>query len=119
MVGVKAVMLDVSPELLAHRRLTGIDRRDEMWEGVLHMAPAPNREHQRILDELIMFLGPLIKQQARGTLQSGINVFGEASPKENYRIPDMSFVARGHESVLADDGTRGGGPRARSDRDRP
>ena len=112
MVLVKAVMLDVSPEVLAHRKLTGVDRWDEMWEGVLHMAPAPNREHQRILDDLIIFLGPLIKQRNRGTLQSGINVFDEASPKENYRIPDLSFVARGHESVLAEDGTRGGGPDA-------
>lgn len=109
---VKAVMLDVSPELLAHRKLTGIDRRDEMWEGVLHMAPAPNREHQRILDELIAFLLPLLKRRGRGLLQSGINVFDEACPKENYRIPDLSFVAAGHESVLADDGTRGGGPDA-------
>jgi Uma2 family endonuclease len=108
----KAVILDVSPELLAHRKLTGIDRWDEMWEGVLHMAPAPNREHQRILDELIAFLLPLLKRRRRGLLQSGINVFDEACPKENYRIPDLSFVAYGHESILADDGTRGGGPDA-------
>ena len=112
MIGVKAVTLDVSPELLAHRRLTGIDRWDEMWEGVLHMAPAPTREHQRILDELIAFLLPLVKRGGRGTLHSGINVFDEASPKLNYRIPDLSFVARGNESVLAEDGTRGGGPDA-------
>lgn len=112
MMGVKAVMLDVSPEELAHRKLTGVDRWDEMWEGVLHMAPAPNREHQRILDDLIIFLKPLLKKQGRGTLQSGINVFDEASPKENYRIPDLTFVAAGRESVLAEDGTRGGGPDA-------
>jgi Uma2 family endonuclease len=112
MVHVKAVIVDVSPELLAHRKLTGIDRRDEMWEGVLHMAPAPNREHQRILDELIAFLLPLVKRAGTGTLHSGINVFDEASPKENYRIPDLSFVARANESVLAEDGTRGGGPDA-------
>jgi len=56
MTPMKAVMLDVSPEVLAHRKLTGVDRWDEMWEGVLHMAPAPNREHQRILGELIAFL---------------------------------------------------------------
>ena len=109
---VKAVMLDVSPEELARRKLTGVDRWDEMWEGVLHMAPAPNREHQRILDDLIVFLRPLLKKQGRGTLQSGINVFDEASPKENYRIPDLTFVAAGHDSVLAADGTRGGGPDA-------
>lgn len=49
----KAVILHVSDEDLAHRRLTGVDRFDEMWEGVLHMAPAPMYEHQRIVDELL------------------------------------------------------------------
>lgn len=109
---VKAVMLDVSPEELARRKLTGVDRRDEMWEGVLHMAPAPSREHQRILDDLIIFLRPLLKKRGRGTLQSGINVFDEVSPRENYRIPDLTFVASGRESVLAEDGIRAGGPDA-------
>jgi len=108
----KAVVLEVNPEELAHRNLTGIDRCDEMWEGVLHMPPAPNREHQRILDRLIVFLLPLLERKKRGTLQSGINVFDEDSPKQNYRIPDASFVAAGHEAVLAEDGTRGGGPDA-------
>lgn len=109
---VKAVMLDVSPEELARRKLTGVDRWDEMWEGVLHMAPAPSRAHQRILGELIAFLLPLLKRDRRGTLHSGINVFDEASPRENYRIPDLTFVAANRESVLAEDGIRGGGPDA-------
>lgn len=106
----KAVVLDVSPQELAHRKLTGIDRWDEMWEGVLHMSPAPTDEHQRILDELIMFLGPLLKRTQRAILRSGVSVFDEASPKEDYRIPDISFVAPERRSILARDGVRGGGP---------
>ncbi len=27
-----------------------------MWEGVLHMPPAPSREHQRIGTQLVIFL---------------------------------------------------------------
>jgi len=106
----KAVVLDVSPQELAHRKLTGIDRWDEMWEGVLHMSPAPTDEHQRILDELIMFLGPLLKRTGRAILRSGVNVFDEASPKENYRIPDITFVVPERRAILARDGVRGGGP---------
>jgi Uma2 family endonuclease len=109
---VKAVMLDVDPALLEQRRRLGLDRRDEMWEGVLHMVPAPANEHQRILDELIMFLGPLLKGAGRGVLRSGINVFDEASPSESYRIPDLTFVAAGREALFAADGIRGGGPDA-------
>lgn len=108
----RGVLLEVNPEELARRKLTGIDRRDEMWEGVLHMPPAPNREHQRILDKLIVFLMPLLERTGRGTIQSGINVFDDASPKENYRVPDATFVVAGRESVLSEDGVRGGGPDA-------
>ena len=42
----KAVMANVPEHILAWRRRTGADQWDEMWEGVLHMAPSPNRDHQ-------------------------------------------------------------------------
>jgi hypothetical protein len=109
---VKAVAPDVSQAELARRKLTGIDRWDEMWEGVLHMAPAPYEEHQRLLGELLVFLLPLLRERGRGTLRAGINVFRESSPLEDYRIPDLTFVARGREAILAKDGVRGGGPDA-------
>jgi Uma2 family endonuclease len=83
-----------------------------MWEGVLHTAPAPAFEHQRILGELLVFLHPLVRARGSGTLVTGINVFDEVSLAENYRIPDLTFVAAGREAVLAADGTRGGGPDA-------
>ena len=108
----KAVILQVNDEDLARRRLTGIDRFDEMWEGVLHMAPAPMYEHQRIVAELDRFLGPLCKHHRRGVLAVQINVFNEAPVEPDYRIPDLTFIAAGHEHVLARDGTRGGGPDA-------
>ncbi|HEY6548861.1 MAG TPA: Uma2 family endonuclease, partial [Vicinamibacteria bacterium] len=101
----KAVILDVSPAVLARRKTTGEDRWDEMWEGVLHMSPAPAYEHQRIIVELLVFLVPLLKRAARGEVVSGINVF---RADDNYRIPDLCFVARGREDVLAEDGARGG-----------
>jgi len=109
---VKAVILEVSDEELARRRLTGVDRFDEMWEGVLHMAPAPLYEHQRIVAEIDRFVGPLCKRHGRGVLAIQINVFNEASAEPDYRIPDLTFIAAGRVDVLARDGTRGGGPDA-------
>lgn len=108
----KAVVLRVTDEELAKRRLTGIDRFDEMWEGVLHMAPAPAYEHQRIVMAIVEFLGPLCRQRERGVLAIAINVFNEASKEPDYRIPDFSFVAQGRQHILARDGIRGGGPDA-------
>ena len=49
----RAVLVHVTQEQLADRRAKGLDRWDEMWEGVLHMTPAPSVEHQRILARLI------------------------------------------------------------------
>lgn len=112
MLPMKAVLLEVSDAELARRRRSGMDRWDEVWEGVLHIAPAPTDEHQRILDELIEVLRPLLRKSGRGILRSGINIFDEASPKENYRIPDLTFVRASRTAVMKADGIRGGPPDA-------
>jgi Uma2 family endonuclease len=109
MVRMRAVLSYISDEELARRKAWGLDRRDEMWEGVLHMTPAPNVEHQRILDELSFFVIGRLKVTARGTLRSGINIF---RGDKDYRIPDLTFIAAGRESILAEDGVRGEGPDA-------
>jgi Uma2 family endonuclease len=105
----RAVIVHVTDEELAHRRRTGLDRWDEMWDGVLHMTPAPSLEHQRVLDRLIEFLGPLMRNSGRGQLVSGINVFRES---KDYRIPDLTFVTRERAHIFHSDGTRNGGPDA-------
>lgn len=105
----RGVLTHVTDEELAFRRTRGLDRWDEMWEGVLHMPPAPRVEHQRILDELISFLVPLLRRDGRGRLFSGINVF---RADDDYRIPDVTFVAAANEAIVQEDGTRGGGPDA-------
>jgi len=106
----RAVHSRISGAELEWRKKTGIDRWDEMWDGVLHMTPAPNVEHHRMLDEMIEFLKPLLRTTSRGRLISGVNVFG--ANDENYRIPDLTFAAAGREHVFAKDGVRDNGPDA-------
>lgn len=108
----RAVLLEVREDELAHRRRRGLDRHDEMWEGVLHMAPAPTYEHQRMVDRLLLFLVPLLERTGGGVLVSGINVFSDKSRAEDYRIPDLTFVAAGREALLCEEGVRGGAPDA-------
>jgi Uma2 family endonuclease len=108
----KAIVLHVTDEELAERRRRGLDRFDEMWEGVLHMAPAPAYEHQRIVSEIHLFIGSLGNRQQRGVLAIGINLFNEASAVPDYRIPDFTFIAAGRERLIARDGVRGGAPDA-------
>jgi Uma2 family endonuclease len=103
---------DVTDEELARRKTTGIDRWDEMWDGVWHMTPAPTLEHQRVVDEILLFLKPLLKAQGRGFLVASINVLQHTDGWTNYRIPDLTFVATGREQILHEDGVRAAGPDA-------
>jgi Uma2 family endonuclease len=106
------VVLHVTDEELAERQRRGLDHFDEMWEGILHMAPAPAYERQRIVMGIARFLGALCERQGRGVLALAINVFNETSAAQDHRIPAFSFIAAGREGLLARDGTRGGGPDA-------
>jgi Uma2 family endonuclease len=108
----KALILKLSDEELARRRLTGIDRYDEMWEGVLHMPPAPAYEHQRLVSAIDRFLGLLCERRERGVLAPAVNVFNKAAANPDYRIPDLTFVATSRRDIIARDGIRGGGPDA-------
>jgi Uma2 family endonuclease len=83
---------DIAPDFVTLRKRTGIDKFDEMWEGVLHMAPAPSRSHQDFHFGLLTWL------RSHWALPCGNRVHGEvnvASPggwPENFRIPDLVLL---------------------------
>lgn len=70
--------------LLERRRRSGADVHDEVWEGVLHMAPAPSGAHDDLQQQLAELLGP--PGRAAGMLPTvgGFNV-GE---EDDFRVPD-------------------------------
>jgi Uma2 family endonuclease len=76
------------PELEAlreSRRRSGIDRLDEVWEGVLHMVRAPNDAHADIGQQLAILLdGPA---RAAGLFPT-IQEFNVGDSVEDYRVPD-------------------------------
>jgi len=71
--------------LIERRRRSGIDRLDEMWEGVLHMVPAPSGEHARIAQQLAELLGPLARQAG---LVPALSEFNLGEDERDYRVPD-------------------------------
>lgn len=95
-------MLDVPPDLLAERRRLGLDHRDEMWEGELHMVPPPNEEHQRIGAELVALLLPVAKA-AGLRFQYETGVFG-APDESSFRVPDLVLY---DDRVRSDRGVEG------------
>jgi len=82
------LVLDPQPveldALLERRRRLGLDHNDEMWEGVLHVNPAPHGRHHRIGQQLAELLGP--PATAAG-LVPAIGIFNLGEP-EDYRVPD-------------------------------
>ncbi len=88
----KAVMFSVPPEIVALRKRTGADRWDEMWEGILHMGPAPNLEHQGFRAALGDYLRHRWARPMRGTVYEEVNVATVGGWPDDYRIPDLALV---------------------------
>lgn len=72
--------------LLEKRRALGQDRFDEVWEGELHMVPAPDSWHGVVLERLARVLGPLA---------DAVGLWGVIGPNlgvaDNFRVPDQAF----------------------------
>lgn len=100
----RALMLEVPQSLLDERRRTGADLWDEVWDGVLHMVPAPSRWHQRFGGKLYVRIEPIAERLG---LEASYEtaVYRPGTEKKDYRTPDIvvykpeSGSARGVEGV--------------------
>jgi hypothetical protein len=72
-------------ELKERRRVSGLDRFDEVWEGVLHMVPAPSDD----VDEVL-----IVDPQTRSIDWLGLEEDGGYRPIERSRL-----VALGAEGL--------------------
>jgi Uma2 family endonuclease len=88
----KAVMANVPEHILEWRRRTGADQWDEMWEGVLHMAPSPNRDHQDFEHELEAWLRKHWAEPNGCRVYHQINVSEPDTWPNNYRVPDLVLL---------------------------
>jgi len=71
-------------ELVERRRRSGLDRLDEVWEGVRHMVPAPSGAHASLEWQLAAILRPLAK--AAGL--EAIGQFNVGESERDFRVPD-------------------------------
>jgi Uma2 family endonuclease len=94
----------------AEREASGLDRYDEVWEGVYMMAPLANSEHQVLQARLTTALQNAVGFDGPEIVQSGANVSDrEEGWHHNYRIPDVVVASPG--SAGRDCGTHWcGGP---------
>jgi hypothetical protein len=80
--------------LLERRKRSGLYRLDEVWEGVLHMVPAPSFGHASISQQLAELLGP--PARAAG-LMPAMGEFNLGDSEDDFRVPDGG-LHRGHPS---------------------
>ena len=90
-----ALVLDPLPAeleaLLERRHQLDLDRRDEVWEGVLHMIPPPSVEHQRVAMRLVRVLGPIADTAGLEI----VGAIGIGAAKDDYRVPDLALLRPG------------------------
>ncbi len=86
--------------LKADREATGLDRRDEMWEGMYVMSPSPNFEHQTISDQLWLVFWSVLGLAGGGVVIHDFNVSDRIEGwTENYRIPDIAVYLSTNSSI--------------------
>jgi hypothetical protein len=87
-VEMRTLVLDPSTagleKVLERRRRSGLDRLDEVWEGVLHMVPAPSHAHASITQQLAELLGP--PARAAG-LEPAMGEFNLGESEDDFRVP--------------------------------
>lgn len=88
----KAVMPSLLPDIQAMRKLSGADQWDEMWEGVVHMPPSPNRYHQDLEFNLESYLRFYWAPTCQGKVYHQINVAAIGGWPNSYRIPDLVLL---------------------------
>ncbi len=88
----KVVMSEAPLHLLEWRARTGADRWDEMWEGVLHMTPAPSSAHQELAAALDRWLWVHWAQPGGNKVYPAINLASIGGWPNDYRIPDLLLL---------------------------
>jgi Uma2 family endonuclease len=97
MVRMRAVLVDADLELQRRRKL-GLDKRDELWDGLWHLVNAPKLWHERLNVDMVLLLGPRARELGLEPY-AGAGVMADV--ERNFRIPDQVYA---RPDQLIDDG---------------
>lgn len=92
----RAVIANMPKHWLEERKNSEVAQWDEMWDGVLHMPPMPNRMHQRFGRDLQIYLQLMWARPRGAEVHQEVNLTtpeDEAHWTLNYRIPDLVLLA--------------------------
>jgi Uma2 family endonuclease len=80
------------PEDLERRKKLGHDIWDEMWDGVLHMPPMPNFDHQDLEGSMEGYLRRRWARPNKAKVAHQINLAPPGGWPTNFRIPDLILL---------------------------
>ena len=87
---------DMERSLRARRKRLGLDKWDEVWEGVLVVPPLPNNEHQVLVFDLASAISAGIDRKRGDQVLPGANVSDRVkSWEKNFRCPDVVVCLAG------------------------
>lgn len=89
----RALWLEVPESFLEERRRLGHDRKDEIWDGVLHMVPPGSFAHALVIGNLLLALDSVARRRGMRAMQSELGVFEH---DKNYRVPDVTVFRPEH-----------------------
>lgn len=93
----------ISRALIVERQSQGLDRYDEVWNGVYVMAPMANDEHQQLVSRFNSIMEDVIGWPGLGEVRPGVNISDQEDDwRQNYRIPDVAVFLRGCTAVNRD-----------------
>ncbi len=99
---VSTFFADTPPDVeawLQRRRDRGLDGRDEIWEGVLHVTPCEHRRNTRTAQRLAR----LVQDAADAVGLEVTGPFNLGTP-EDFRIPDLALIHVHAGDALYDEG---------------
>jgi Uma2 family endonuclease len=97
---VRILDTELAQRIVRERQESGIDRYDEVWEGVYVVPPLANNPHQGLVAGFTAILYEVIVLPGRGQVFPGANVSDRrAGWEHNYRDPDVVVVLPGSRAV--------------------
>jgi Uma2 family endonuclease len=90
----------LSREWIRQRQKLGIDKPDEVWEGVYVVPPLASNRHQDLVTAVAVILHRIVVTEGRGRVQPGANVSDRRSEwDENFRVPDVVVVLNDGQAI--------------------
>jgi Uma2 family endonuclease len=95
--------------IIRDRRERGIDRFDEVWDGIYVISPLANNEHMALVGGLTTGLSNLLMPRDGLIILPGCNVSDRADDwRKNYRCPDVAVFLPGNPAQDRDTHWLGG-----------